>query len=262
MPSPSVASHVHDTSTRQTPTRNVITGDAGAGSTREAGAFLSYLLDRLEPGGGSSLPAASAFLHIDTALHNVVWPRWLACLRPNLSEPLVSLSPAIVPHYSPSLSRASLLLGQLRGAAAARNLTRKRGAPPCCFLWVQPRAALESFGRSRIQSAADSLKRAGGLGGLNPWDFELHYHRAFDASAGEVALEVASARDQPEISPRSARDQPEIGREVGCPPVARPVRRFPVRAGAASRHISPYLPLSSTHPSSASRPSARQSTSA
>jgi len=78
-----------------------------------------------------------------------------------------------------------------RDVLGARNLTRKRGAPPCCFLWVQPRAALESFGRSRVQSAADSLNQAGGPGGLNPWDFELHYHRAFDASASEVALEVA-----------------------------------------------------------------------
>mmetsp|Transcript_20099 Transcript_20099/g.65797 ORF Transcript_20099/g.65797 Transcript_20099/m.65797 type:complete len:184 (+) Transcript_20099:2-553(+) len=107
---------------KRKPTFNRTRGDAGAGSTREAGALLSYLLDRLEPGGGSSLPAASAFLHIDTALHNVVWPRWLACLRPNLSEPLVSLSPAIVPNYNPSLlSRASLLLGKLRGPAAARS---------------------------------------------------------------------------------------------------------------------------------------------
>ena len=64
--------HVHTANAHE-----CLTGDAGAGSTREAGALLSYLLDRLEPGGGSSLPAASAFLHIDTALHNVVWPRWL-----------------------------------------------------------------------------------------------------------------------------------------------------------------------------------------
>ena len=123
---------------------------AGPPNTREAGVFLSHVTRRY-----TSLSGLTAFIHSDIVLHNPVWPRWLRCLRENVS--VASLSPLnlwMVPglNFSSALSDA---LGTPGGA--------DRTPASCCFLQVQSRAAVREKPLAAYIAALQHVLNATGL---------------------------------------------------------------------------------------------------
>ena len=177
---------------------------AGPLRTREAGAYLSYVIARYD-----SLPDAVAFVHADAAEHNPMWTRWLSCLRPHIdfvSLIPVIVGPAAVARMLPArgrdgspLSRASASVGirgnppnestttrarrlqqqipplahrpfpsrlasMLLGASTRLGRPSVRGRPTCCLMYVQSAESIRSLPQVNLVGITTGRLPVGGLG--------------------------------------------------------------------------------------------------
>ena len=150
---------------------------AGPKETREAGAFLRFVIRRYD-----TLPDVSVYVHADVFVHNPVWLRWLYCLRPDVD--MASLSPLIVISYPANQGN---FLDTMRAASGLSTPREPRGFPICCFLAVFSRQAIRRFPLAAYQQAERLLLS----NKMSAFDLELQGHFLFPPDPHEHQ----SARD-------------------------------------------------------------------
>ena len=137
---------------------------APSSSGRDAECILKHIVTRY-----NDLHKYTAFVHDDIFIHNPVWMRWLACLKP--SAEYASLSPVnrgkrIVLRKSPGFKRLLDIF----------NVTRQSIVPAsCCGLFVAQRSRIMFHSLSVYKQALQELSN----GPVTAFDFEDVLHLLF-----------------------------------------------------------------------------------
>ena len=128
---------------------------------REAGAYFKYTVERYD-----TLPGATAFIHDDIEIHNPVWRRWLACLRPKIDT--VSLSPLLFPS-NPKVKGRAQRAAEASGVSARQTVGVGYGPPTCCLIVVQSRGEIQTLPRAAYLDQLEGLRN----GTIDAWDHEV-----------------------------------------------------------------------------------------